>query len=178
MIEEVWKNIEDFEGLYKISNLGNVKSLEKSQIMPNNKGLKISKERILKTHKNNKGYFYITLSKNGKSTRFLIHRLVALHFIENPLNLPCVCHIDNNQLNNSYLNLQWGTVQDNMNMKVLSNRQHKGEQISKKLKETDVVYIRKNYNKKTMNQKTLANKFNVSSSVISEILNYKTWKHI
>lgn len=98
---ERFKNIEGYEGLYQVSNLGNVKSLN------------YGKERILKPIKNGKGYLQVILCKNGKHKMYQVHRLVATVFLPNPNNLPCVNHKDENSLNNCLYNLEWCTYSYN-----------------------------------------------------------------
>lgn len=109
-MNEIFKDIKDFEGLYQVSNLGNVKSLPKGD--GNGK-----RERILKpsidTRKNTQ-YARVTLSKQGKTRRFLVHRLVAETFVDNSEDKPYINHIDNNGLNNSTKNLEWCTHTENM----------------------------------------------------------------
>lgn len=179
LTKEIWKPIIGYEGLYEISNYGDVKSLEKQRKMPQNRGIKIYKETILKLCKNNRGYLYVTLRNNGKSKKFTVHRLVALHFIENSNNFLEVMHLDNNPLNNYYLNLKWGTHKDNMSHKVKSNRQIKGESVKiSKLKNHDIIDIRNTYKNKELNQYQLASKYNVTQSVIHDIIKFKSWKHI
>ena len=91
--EEVWKEIINFPN-YKISNLGNVINIKTNYI----------KKLSLKN-----GYYCTHLSKNDKDTYYLVHRLVAIHFIPNPENKPTVNHIDKNKLNNTLDNLEWAT---------------------------------------------------------------------
>lgn len=95
----MWKDVINFEGLYKINEFGDIYS--------------ILTNRILKPYLSNKGYKIIQLSKNGKGEKFLIHRLVAIHFVPNPNNFPIVLHKDNNKLNTFYENLIWGTYEEN-----------------------------------------------------------------
>lgn len=94
MIEK-WVDIEGYEGIYKISNLGNVYSY-KSGI-------------ILKHRLNTKGYVHYGLRKDGVAKDVRAHRLVATYFIPNPDNLPLVNHIDGDKTNNAYTNLEWCT---------------------------------------------------------------------
>lgn len=91
-MEEVWKNINGYEGLYKISNFGKV---------INNKG------KVKSTYINNKGYCCISLYKDGKGKHYTLHRLVAEAFIQNDYGLNQVNHIDGNKLNNTVSNLEW-----------------------------------------------------------------------
>lgn len=101
---EIWKDIEGYEGLYQISSLGQVKSLKDKYGN--------SREKILKQDKN--VYLQITLYKNGKKKTFLVHRLVAITFIDNPNNLPMVNHKDENKENNCVDNLEWCNARYNL----------------------------------------------------------------
>jgi hypothetical protein len=104
-IKEEWRPIIGYEGLYEVSDLGNVKSL-------NYKGTR--QEKLLKVGKNHKGYLYIILCKKGlKQKNFKVSRLVAKAFIPNPNNLPQVNHLDGDKINNKVENLQWCTNQGN-----------------------------------------------------------------
>ena len=103
----VWKDIEGYDGVYKISDNGNVFS-EKSN--------KIIKTRI------NKGYEVVKLHKNGNEKNFFVHRLVAITFIPNPENKREVNHIDENKLNNSVNNLEWVTPKENANFGTRNQR--------------------------------------------------------
>lgn len=99
---EIWKYITGYEKLYKVSNLGNIKSL------------KFKKEKKLKLIKNLSGYYTINLSKESVVKTFNVHRLVAIHFVPNLENLSDVNHIDLDRLNNHYLNLEWTSRRENI----------------------------------------------------------------
>lgn len=118
-MEEIWKDVVGYEGLYQVSNLGRVKSCKKL-IIRKNKGNFILKEKIMKNSVTGYGYYMVNLYKNGKYTHFLVHRLVALAFIPNPLNKPCINHIDAVKTNNKTNNLEWVTYGEN-NLHALKN---------------------------------------------------------
>ena len=105
MKEEIWKDIEGYEGKYQASNKGNMKSLNY-----NNTG----KERILKPKKDSGGYLQVHLSKDGKGKWYLVHRLVATAFIPNPQGYKEVNHIDEDKTNNCVENLEWCSRSYNM----------------------------------------------------------------
>lgn len=114
-MEEIWKDIKGYEGLYQVSNLGRVKSLPR--LMWNGKGYFMSKEKILKSGTVN-GYKQVTLCKNNEQEPFLVHRLVAEAFIPNPNNLPQVNHIIDDfehRSDNRVENLEWCTAEYNSN---------------------------------------------------------------
>lgn len=112
MIQE-WKDIEGFEGLYQVSNLGNIKSLERTVIRKNGRPY-FAKEKECRCHPDGSGYLMAFLSKDGKLSRFKVHRLVASAFIPNLGNKPQVNHKDGNKKNNSVENLEWVTNSENI----------------------------------------------------------------
>lgn len=123
-IEEVWKDIKGYEGLYQVSNLGRV--------------LSIRNNRILKPYsdKAGKGYYYIHL-KRGKNSK--IHRLVAQAFLPNPENKDTVNHIDGNTKNNQLNNLEWATHQENCLHRVYVLGQHNGEYKMRRIEMRDIT---------------------------------------
>jgi hypothetical protein len=111
VIEE-WRDVVGYEGLYQVSNLGNVKSLKR--VVKHSSGCpKIINEKFLKPSSAKYGHKNVVLSLNGIKKHQLVHRLVAKAFIENPNNYPCVNHKDENAKNNCIDNLEWCTVQYN-----------------------------------------------------------------
>ena len=105
-MQEIWKPIRNFEGYYEVSNLGNVRGVDRIIFYKNGKKVHI-KGKIKKQVKNPNGYMQISLRKNGEMKSFYIHRLVAEAFLDNPNNLPCVNHKDETRNNNLADNLEW-----------------------------------------------------------------------
>lgn len=107
-MEEEWRDIEGYEGLYQVSNLGRVKRLPK----------------IMKTTTDAQGYKVISLKdESGKAKVVKVHRLVAQAFLPNPENKPVVDHINTDRGNNFVDNLRWCTQKENCNNPItLSNR--------------------------------------------------------
>ena len=101
-MEEKWKDIKSYEGIYQVSNLGRVRSFAKSY-----------DPHIMTPMPNQKGYMRIFLINGTKHKWLRVHRLVAMAFIPNPNNLPQVNHKDGNKLNNCVDNLEWVTNQEN-----------------------------------------------------------------
>lgn len=110
-MEEIWKDIEGYEGYYQISNLGQVKSLSRES--KNRCGKITLKEKLLKSYLNNQKYVNVNLYKYGKRKSFKVHRLVAIHFIPNFENKLEVNHIDGDKSNNCTNNLEWCTAKEN-----------------------------------------------------------------
>ena len=108
-MKEVWKDIAEFEGLYQVSNLGNIKSLRFG--CHNSKRGKSTK--LLKATKTNVGYYKVQLYNNGYSKIMYVHRLVAEAFVPNTYNKPQVNHIDGNKSNNIFTNLEWVSPSEN-----------------------------------------------------------------
>ena len=109
-MEELWKDIEGYEGLYKISNMGNVLSLNFGA-----KNNRLSgKQQLLKISRSSSGYYHVQLWNNGVSSTKLIHILVADAFIPKPSGKTEVNHIDGNKANNTVLNLEWVTPKENL----------------------------------------------------------------
>lgn len=129
MIEQ-WKDIEDYEGKYEVSNLGRVRSLSRMVQYRSKFGKECSrtqKGRLTAINDNGNGYKTVTLWKNNKGTTMYIHRLVANAFIENPDNLDTVNHIDFDKSNNDLINLEWCSLQENIEHSVSNGRyDHRG----------------------------------------------------
>jgi hypothetical protein len=109
---EIWKDIPEHEGIYQVSNKGNVKSL------------RFNKEKSVKQYKDG-GYNVVFLTSEGKQRKHKVHRLVAMAFIPNIENKPCVDHINTIRDDNRVENLKWVTYKENSNNKL--TRKHIAE---------------------------------------------------
>ena len=117
-MEEIWKDIENYEGYYQVSNLGNIRSLDRLIIQVDakkGKYARIIKGRIIKPENNKRGYKCVTLTIQNKKVLKPIHRLVAEAFIPNPNNYPVINHIDGNKHNNKATNLEHCSHKHNVN---------------------------------------------------------------
>lgn len=127
---ETWKDVKGYEGIYQVSDLGNVRSLDRFITNTNGVGFRKIKGVCLKLTTNNSGYKCITLHKKGIIKTVTVHRLMALHFIPNPDNLTDINHKDENKSNNTISNLEWVSHEYNMNYG------ERNKKASKKLKGT------------------------------------------
>lgn len=133
-MNEIWRDISSYEGLYQVSNLGNVKSLNY---------LRTGNERMLKPVKNRYGYLLVNLCKNGKTRLFKVHRLVAKAFIPNTNNKSDVNHKDENKANNCVDNLEWTTRKENINYGTHNERMSKSKSKAVIQYSLDGEFIRK-----------------------------------
>lgn len=111
---EIWKDIENYEGVYQVSDLGVVKSLARTIIYTDGRSRKVE-ERILKQNNDKDGYKVVCLAKNKSKAMNRVHRLVAKAFIPNEDNKPQVNHLNENKHDNRVYNLEWCTSKENIN---------------------------------------------------------------
>lgn len=178
MQDEVWKDVVSWEGQYQISSLGLVRSLARydgSGFWRKEKFL----SPVLNSRKNPRSaYLWVRFFKKGEWTRFFIHRLVAAAFLPNPENKPYVNHIDGQKLNNTPLNLEWVTGEENRAHAKETGLTARGERAGKtKLTESEVRQLRK-LRAEGMSGPKLGAKFGIHVSSVYAILNGRNWKHL
>ena len=180
MDKEIWEDIEGYEGLYQVSNLGRVKSLDR-YVKARSHSKEFKKGKILKPRISQKGYLTVLLCKDNIGKEYRIHRLVALAFIPNPENKLEVNHIDGKKQNNCVDNLEWNTRSENIkhafahDLKKIRNSEN--SHLSK-LTKVQVAQIRKEYIPYDKNFSTyaLAQRYGVSAGTINSIVHNKTYK--
>ena len=106
-----WRDIENYEGLYQVSNFGQIRSIDR--LVKQRLGVRLAKGQILKPAQNPKGYFAVSLCKENKAHTFTVHRLVANAFIPNPDNLATVNHKNLIKTDNRLCNLERLSLLDN-----------------------------------------------------------------
>ncbi len=174
MNNEIWKDIDGYEGRYQISSIGRIRGLV------NTRGNPLSEPKILKPRIQRKGYLEVCLKIQQKRKMFKIHRLVAAAFLPNPMNKPQVNHINGIKTDNRAQNLEWATPSENMQHAFENglNIPAWGETCPQSLlTNDDAEKIRNEYKKysRNFNRKALAKKYGVSLCVIKNIVNGKTY---
>lgn len=170
---ENWKKINSYEGIYEVSDLGNIRSLKR----------KGTSGKILCSHDNGMGYLRVKLTKNNKEKRTMLHRIIANTFIPNPLLLNTVNHKNGIKNDNRIENLEWCTQSENINHAIrigLKTYKSGVDILNSKLTNDKVIAIRRlsKIKKGKINMTKLGLKLNVSQSVISRVIKYETYKNV
>jgi len=175
---EIWRDIGGYERIYKVSNLGRIKALEKNR---NGRwgSLRVICERILVCNVGDAGYKTIFLCGGEKRIRRSVHRLVAETFIPNPENKPAVNHINGIKTDNRVDNLEWATYSENNKhaYDIGLNNPINGE-LHKDAKITDDQAREIRYNCKELSLREISNIYGIAQSTACWIRNGKSWKHI
>lgn len=164
-VNEVWKDIPEYEGLYQVSNLGGVKRL------------KFDKERVLKPWLNKGGYYYLGLCKGGTSKKIFVHRLVMLAFVgESDLQ---VNHVNGDKTDNRLENLEYCTGSENLQHAYDTGLRFgaKGEKNGNS-KLTRACVERIKYGHQKMKLKDIAKIYGINLSHVSYIRSGKSWSEV
>jgi len=163
----IWKPIKGYEGLYEVSNTGEVRSF-----LINSSG------KILKKQNNSRKQHTVALHKNNKTKTVTVSRLVATAFLDHPLGKDVVCHNDNDPFNNSVSNLRWDTAMGNELDKFKFGTTNSGETNGRsKLSEADVLNIHK-MRLEGIPNKEIALKYGITTQTVCAILNFRYWRHL
>lgn len=162
---EHWKEVKGYESLYEVSSIGRVRGIKRRAAL------------ALFADKN--GRMQVTLSKDGKLKRHQVHTLMLLAFVSDKPFPEAVCrHLNGDHTINELWNLAWGTQSENMSDRVAHGRAKLGiAHQSNKLSEKQVRAIRADWANR-MDQRTIAEKYQVSQPTIHSIIRGKTWKHL
>jgi len=163
---ELWKTIKDYEGYYEVSNMGNIRSIDRVINHPTKGAIK-RKGRILKSAPNGKGYLTVMLCKNGVDRTLVVHRIVANGWVKNTQNNPQVNHINGIKTDNRVENLEW--CDNSYNMEHAINNGLFKERIHKSRK--PVVLIKDHSTISFNSGLSAAKYFNTSSGAIGNVLN-------
>jgi len=180
-IMERWKDIDGYEDLYQVSNMGRIRSLarviNKDSQRWNATRSHYYQGKIL-SPRNTNGYYKVSLRRNGETHQYLIHRLVADAFIPNPENKPEINHKDGNKTNNLSNNLEWVTSSENhlhaftIGLKERLAGEKNG---NAKVNEFQVRVLRKATDLENIE---IAEIFGLSNTTVCNIRKHRAWKHI
>lgn len=172
----MWKDINDFAGLYEVSTEGQVRS--KTRIITDScEHTYTLQGKILCPNVIKNGYLVVYLRKNGQTIPRYVHRLVAEVFLPNPGNLPTVNHINGDKRDCSLSNLEWASYSQNNEHAYDSGLKPSGEEFyNAKLTIEDVREIRSNGKYATYKQ--IGQRYGVAAGTIRDVLLYRTWSRV
>lgn len=184
-MEEIWKDLQGYEGIYQVSTLGRVKSLGRTVEKKSKLGKEfkmVVSEKVISGHVSDSGYIEYNIRKNGRPKTIRGHRLVAETFIENPSNKPLINHIDGDKTNNNLSNLEWSTHKENakhaLETGLLSNfLKFARSKPRRKLSTEDVTVIINRLNLGDAMGR-IAKDYKVHRETIASIKYFKTWKMV
>lgn len=174
-IIEEWRAVPGYEGLYEVSNLGGVRSLDRVAYRKNGTPLKF-KAALKKPSRHGEGYQQTTVTKDGKTTQMLVHVMVARAFIPNPYKLPQVNHKDGDRWNPVSSNLEWVTPQGNIVHARNSGRLHGYTNRNRRFKlDPQRVRAIRMASADGESQERIGARFGVSRRCVGMVVNYKRW---
>lgn len=177
-MKEIWKDIPEYEGIYRISNFGNIRTLDR-YVTDINK-TQFIRGKTLKPFDNGKGYMVVSLHKNGKRKNKYIHRLVAELFLNNYNENLTINHKDFNTKNNKYNNLEVVTQKENIGYSVKngryieSNKRKVNKQIEKAIKKVrDKETVILNFYRNGIGINEISKKFHLKYDNVAKIIKEK-----
>lgn len=187
-MQEIWKDIPDYEGLYQASDLGQVRSLNREVPMFHGlikrKTTRKLRGKIIRQYKNKNGYMSVSLSANGKHKTHRVHRLVMLSFVGVPPNEKNINHKDGNKANNCLSNLEYVTRSENqIHAYTILGVKAKGPKIygeknhASVLTRNQVVEIHR-MSKSGKSHRSIARYFDITHQAVGYILRGRNWPHI
>ena len=168
-MNETWKDIKGFEGLYQVSDLGNVKSLERLVKDSNKDRYHLLKEKILKPCDNGNGYLIVCLRKDNKRKNYYVHRLVGQCFLNDYDPNLTINHIDFNTKNNSVNNLQCCSQKENIRYSNINSRYKRGI-LDDKYNLDEILIKIKELNSNGMRKSEICKKFKISDNSLKKYL--------
>jgi hypothetical protein len=172
-MEETWAQIKDFEGIYEVSTLGRIRSLDRPQRVRGN-GISLQKGQILKQWKQG-NYMYCDLRKPGIKQKARIHVVVLETFVCPRPDGMIACHNNGDSTDNRLCNLRWGTHEDNAKDKILHGTHLYGERCAKsKLTEVQAIAILES----PKTYAAIAKEFGVCKSTVTHIKTGRNWPHL
>lgn len=178
---ERWADVPGWEGLYKVSTLGRVRSLDREVTQGGNGGsvyTRTYKGQVIR-QKRKRGYRLVGLNATGRHKTYQVHRLVLSAFV-GPANTEVQCrHLDGDPANNRLENLSWGTAKENYADRFAHGTEQRGERSpSAKLNELQVHEIRAVRSPSEATLRLFARKYGVSASTIRAVITRQTWGHL
>lgn len=177
-----WRQVISYEGLYEVSDEGQIRAIEKIRIMPSrwghkNNSTRIYPAKIMKQVINCDGHHRIKLFKEGKSKMWLVHRLVGFAFVFGYFEGAIINHLDGNKSNNTPPNLEWTNVKGNINHAFENGlmRDKHGKVAKKKFTISDILKIRKLHSKGEITAKQVSEEYGCHYNYVYLIFKNKRW---
>lgn len=176
-MDEVWQNIAGYEGLYQVSDLGRVRSLDRV-VLRSGKPLRL-RGRILQAGRVKAGYLLVVLCREGREVSRFVHDLVLETFRGPPSRRQQCRHLNGDPSDARLENLAWGTPVQNQADRVLHGTSNRGSRNGQsKLSEADALEIRHLWGTGDLSLQEIGNRFQVSKSAVWGIVHGKDWSHL
>ncbi len=172
--QEIWRDVEDWEGIYQISNIGRVKSFNTNG--RNGSSLLKPKEIIRKLDISTNGYERVELRDRSIKKKYPVHRLVAKAFIPNPENKPFVNHLNGIKTDNRVENLEWCTDSENCQHAIRTGLKDIEKKCLLTREQAEDIFKRRKIGKERVID--LVAEYGVGLHIVKTLLKGKTWKHL